>query len=274
MQMQATNLELVDHFLIQSERDLLREYIEIEQTPLPTALFVSALSQLWLFGVYELLRTWRQRAKDVLRWAKEFYSASPKQRPTILETKKLEIERRAADPNGVVFYWPAYERVAMDEAVATRLKNALDRGERLFRRIEAFRITLAKHELPGTKNSFASGAGFGRIDMTDGSIYWQVVLRGNEVDLVSRRTIADECRRLGNDDYSMILPEAIQTKVKRFPNSSYGIKKATLILRDGQQYPGVHIAWSREIVHIEGHEIIPFDIADTVDARHEADDQK
>jgi hypothetical protein len=41
--------------------------------------------------------------------------------------------------------------------------------------------------------------GYGRIDMLTGSIYWLVELRGDEVDLVSRRTLADECRRLALD---------------------------------------------------------------------------
>jgi hypothetical protein len=232
LQMQAVNLEVVDYFLRQSESDLLREYIEIERTPLPTAMFVSALSQLWLFGIYELLRTWRQRGNDVLRWMKHFRSVPVEAKQEILAAKKIEIEKRASVPKGAIFYWPSYERAALDAAFASRLRNALDRAERLFKRIEAFRVSLAKHELPGMKKgTFAPGIGFGRIDMSDGSIYWQVVLEGNEVDIMSRRTIADECLRLADDDYAMILPEEIQAKVKKFPNRSYGIKKATLVLK-------------------------------------------
>ena len=44
-------------------------------------------------------------------------------------------------------------------------------------------MSLAKHELPGVKGSFVMAPGYGRIDMSDGSIYWQLVLRGNEVDM-------------------------------------------------------------------------------------------
>src|SRR6476646_10716229 len=72
--MQAINLDIVDVMLEGEELALLRRYIEIERTPLPEALYVSALSQLWIFGLYELLRTWRQRIDDVLRFVKTHQS--------------------------------------------------------------------------------------------------------------------------------------------------------------------------------------------------------
>ena len=40
------------------ESQLLALYIEKERTPGPEALVVSAFSRLWVFGLYELLRTW------------------------------------------------------------------------------------------------------------------------------------------------------------------------------------------------------------------------
>src|SRR5688572_16171344 len=65
LQIQAHNLEIVDKILTQMERDVLREYFEAESTP-ASALVLSALSQLWIFGLYEVLRTWRQRVSKVL----------------------------------------------------------------------------------------------------------------------------------------------------------------------------------------------------------------
>ncbi len=59
LHMQAMNLDIIDRFLLDQERHLLHEYMELERTPFPSTVFVSALSQLWLFGLYELLRTWR-----------------------------------------------------------------------------------------------------------------------------------------------------------------------------------------------------------------------
>jgi hypothetical protein len=31
-------------------------------------MLLNALSQQWLFALYELLRIWRERAKDVVKW--------------------------------------------------------------------------------------------------------------------------------------------------------------------------------------------------------------
>ena len=63
MSMQIMNLAIVDEFIRDCETQLLHEYIEKERTPTESAMFVSAQSQLWIFGIYELLRTWRQRSK-------------------------------------------------------------------------------------------------------------------------------------------------------------------------------------------------------------------
>src|SRR5947199_7663676 len=71
MSMQAQNISMVDIYLEDLESQLLMEYLEIEHTPIPTALFVSALSQMWVFAVYELLRTWRQRARELLAYAEK-----------------------------------------------------------------------------------------------------------------------------------------------------------------------------------------------------------
>jgi hypothetical protein len=113
--------------------------------------------------------------------------------------------------------------------------------------------------MPGSPGSFAMAPGYGRIDMTDGSIYWQVVLRGDEVDLVSRRTISDECKRLALDGSPAIIPERLQDQMKRFSDDSYGIKRIAVILADGSEHRGIYVAWRKEIVGIDGSEELPFD---------------
>lgn len=272
--MQALNLEVVDHYLDDMEARLLAEYMEEERTPLETTVFVSALSQLWIFGLYELLRTWRQRAVDVLRWDKAFRAAPLTEREGRREAKKREIEKRSAQPGGTaVFYWPAYERAAADPAFAASLRRAVDRTERLFRRIEALRMFLAKHELPGVKGSFTMAPGYGRIDMLTGSIYWQVALRGNEVDMISRRGIADDCRRLVRDSPGAVLAEHIQDMVRKLPDHSYGVKRISVVLDDGAEFEGIYVAWAKEIVLVEGHDSVPFDVTRIVKVQHDPEQE-
>ena len=65
---QAFNLNIVDNFLTDLEYRVLHDLHEMERTP-PSAHFISAQSQMWIFAAYELLRTWQQRAKEMEKWA-------------------------------------------------------------------------------------------------------------------------------------------------------------------------------------------------------------
>ena len=179
LSMQGQNVMLVDFYLRDLERDLLRELVEIEHTPFPATLVVSALSQMWVFAVYELLRTWRQRIKDLKRDAQK--PAGPRSGHSSLAG--LYYKDQLADLRKK----PAYSR---------ELDRALNRVEPLFRRIESLRMNLAKHEVPKMDRVPAMAPGYGRIDGMTGSISWQVDLGNNYVDLVSRRSIADQLRNL------------------------------------------------------------------------------
>jgi hypothetical protein len=268
--MQAINLDLIDRFLVEQEDNLLREYMRIERTPSLEAMFVSALSQLWLFGLYELLRTWRQRCKDLLRWHEELQGVTAEDRDTLVVTEKGRILQRSAAPiGGEVFHWEPYERVAEDPSFGDVIRKSFDQSERLFRRSEAFRITLAKHEVPKAHGSFARAPGYGRIDMMSGSMFWEVILGGKEVDRISRREVANQCRGLGQSSNAVILPKAIQEKILRFPSYSYGVKRVTLTLDDGSDIKGVYVSWSKEVIGVHGRELAFLKADRIVDARPE-----
>lgn len=64
LRMQAQNIAIIHDYLSDLEPELLRLSIDKEVTPIPEMMFVSALSQMWIFALYELLRTWRQRAVE------------------------------------------------------------------------------------------------------------------------------------------------------------------------------------------------------------------
>jgi len=242
LSMQAMNLGIVDDFLADLERQFLREYMETEKTPLPDAFFVSALSQMWIFAVYELLRTWRQRCRKIIQFSEELGGLRESARDTHIAQKqqKLKDFYPYDDDMGDHHWWP-FERVANDEDFAKRVQNAFDSSEHLFRKIEALRIHLAKHEMPKKIGSFDLAPGYGRIHMSTGSIYWQVLLTQDEVDLISRREIADLCRRLIEDKSQYMLPPDLQKKTVGFPNLSYGAKRVTLRLSDGSEYHKVFV---------------------------------
>ncbi|TDG01504.1 hypothetical protein E1N52_42980 [Paraburkholderia guartelaensis] len=64
---QAYNLSIVDQFLMPLEYRILHELMATDTTP-PDTPFLLAQSQMWIFAAYELLRTWRQRASDIIKW--------------------------------------------------------------------------------------------------------------------------------------------------------------------------------------------------------------
>lgn len=272
LQMQALNLGVVDEYLVDLESELLREYIQLEKTPVPSAVFVSALSQLWIFGVYELLRTWRQRVREVLQFLEKFNMLGPGAREAQVQTQREKLKKTSPYPDGIDdLRWSFFEQAINDKDFLRRLQVALDSSESVFRRIEALRIHLAKHEVPKVKGSSAMTPGYGRIDIVNGSINYQVLLRGNEVDTISRQDIANSCRGLIRDKTRYMLPPKIREQLVGIPELGYGVKRVTVKLDDGSEFSDVFIAWGREVTSVGPHEELPFDIADIVEVRSQSD---
>ena len=57
-------------------------------------------------------------------------------------------------------------------------------------------MNLAKHEVPKMKGVPSLAPGYRRIDMMSGSMVWQVDLGNMTVDMVSRRSLADQLREI------------------------------------------------------------------------------
>jgi hypothetical protein len=268
--MQATNLHIVDNILRDMESQLLALYIEKERTPLPQAIVVSAFSQLWVFGLYEILRTWRTRGERILEFATSLEGVSGETRQRLIEEKKQKVQRAGEYAARLVDRWSAFERATRDARFRQRLQTAIDGSEILFRRIGALRMSLAKHEVPQS-GGYALAPGYGRIHMLNGSIYWQVLLGDKEVDMISRRELADECERLRKNRSRFILPRAIQERVKMFPKRSYALRQVAVRLNDGTEYRRVLVYWSKVVVSVLGRNDIPFDARNVIAAEPDAD---
>lgn len=187
LRMQALNLGVVDPFLADLEEQLLRKLIDEERTPVPEALFVSAQSQMWLFAAYELLRTWRQRAADMIKWH---------------ENSGLEIKLRALEEDiGYQHFGRAYraaqiKRVIDDPSLISHIHDDRRRVYILFARLEALRVSLAKHEVRGREGSIAFTPGYGRINRSCGALDYELENGSYSMGYVNRRDIADDIRGL------------------------------------------------------------------------------
>jgi hypothetical protein len=214
--------------------------------------------------MYELLRTWRQRVGEISRFVRAWQNLPPPHRKSFLQEKRRKVKELSQ--HALQSAWQHYSRAVKSPKFLSELENAYDRSELAFRRIEALRVSLAKHEVPKSKGAVAPAPGYGRIDTSTGSIYWQIVLQGNEVDLVSRRTIADQCRMISPSDSALILTCQIQSRLAGFPQHSYGTKRVSVTLRDWRTVDGVIVAWDKQVVHVEGNQP-PFDAREIIDVK-------
>jgi hypothetical protein len=101
--------------------------------------------------------------------------------------------------------------------------------------------------------------------MSNGSMQWQLELGRNEIEVVSRRGLADALRALVKQN-DRILPVAMQEKVATLEREGYGLNRVVAVLDDGTEVPGVRVLWATEVVAVDGHERIPFDVG-SVDVR-------
>lgn len=181
LSMQGQNIMLVDFYLRDLERHLRLELIDRERTPVQDAMFVSALSQMWIFAVYELLRTWRQLVRALQRESEAPHASVPADDKNPLNISALHWREKV-------------EEFRISEEFRNEIENAQALVDPVFRRIESLRMNLAKHEVPKRKGERAMAPGYGRIDYADGSIYWMVDLGNKEIDIVSRRGISRDLR--------------------------------------------------------------------------------
>ena len=191
LSMQALNLAIVDAWLTPLEGDLLRKLIREERTPASDALFVSAQSQMWIFAAYELLRAWRQRALDVCKWAR---SGGLRQKLSALREDYGFVHFGREIRAGQI------ERILEDPGAIDVISDDLKRTHIAFARLEAIRVSLAKHQVRRQRNSVALLPGYGRINPWCGALDYELEIGGTSLGTINRRDIAEEIRALPDVD--------------------------------------------------------------------------
>lgn len=218
LSMQAQNIALVDLLVIRGmERELLEEYWRRDRMPLDGAMLGGAISQMWIYYLYEFLRTWRQRAQELIEAAEEYEEQqTPETKADARARQKAAVEKRRKlvriAPN---FYGAHLEKISDAKFIAS-IRAYREKTELMFRRVEGVRVTLAKHEVPktGKHQMFAEAPGYTRFDTNySGSAYWQFTLKDGSVDVVQRRLIANEFLRITeNPDDDEMAPTAAPRK--------------------------------------------------------------
>lgn len=194
--MQVSNIDVVNDMIEQMEAELAHELMQNDGIPGPTILAGSAISQMWIFSVYELFRTWRQRCCALLKISDRVSSMSSTERDATLQEESLKLRGADSDASPALSVHRSSVAQLADAQFVVRPRSADAAILPLFRRIEALRVTLAKHEIPKGGGKLARSPGYCRADYMTGSIYWEVELKGNSVDVVNRLEIANELRAI------------------------------------------------------------------------------
>jgi len=175
---------MVDDFMNQLEIDLRSKMLD-DVRPLEQMAPVAALSQMWIFAAYELMRTWRERADKMIKWFDN----------NVLKTKLEILEKHQGYQHfGKQERAAHIKRVLNDSAIIDRIKIDLLRTSMAFMRLEAIRIILAKHEVAKRKDSVALNPGHARINRHTGSMAYQLENGEYSMEDISRRDIADDIR--------------------------------------------------------------------------------
>lgn len=182
--MQAMNVGIVDSVITEQEYALLREWFKIERTPTELAMAVSALSQMWIYGLYEALRMWRDR-----------YYQFEKLRQAGGIKPKLE-NMSDNDPLNLTIEVRKRQLLRYKDEAAYRLEieETWTNIEPIYRMIELFRMNLAKHCAPGKDGMVPRAPGYGRINHWCGAMDYELIEKNGDYSILNRRNIADALR--------------------------------------------------------------------------------
>ena len=182
--MQAMNVGIVDSVITEYEYQLLREWFEIEKTPGEMAMAVSAMAQMWIYNLYEVLRMWRDRRYQFQK---------------LFENGGIDLKVESMPDDDPINLTIAVRkkqllRFKSDEEYRGSIEIAWDRLEPVYRMIELFRMNLAKHAAPGKDGVIPRAPGYGRINRWCGSMDYELVDREGYYLQMNRRDIADALR--------------------------------------------------------------------------------
>jgi len=187
LRVQANNLAIVDEFITKLEYQNLRAYLEEEKTPSSTY-FLLAQSQMWIFAAYELLRTWDERVRDILKWERN--GGIP------LKLKDLKALDKDPHRHGNEVLKQQLEAVLSGDVPAEELDAHHRHVQIQFKQLEWIRVALAKHEVKGKQKIPALSPGYGRLNLWCGSLDFELENGKYIMGFVNRRDIADGLRHL------------------------------------------------------------------------------
>jgi hypothetical protein len=196
--MQARNLALVDMgWLRPMEAQSLALYFEHMRTPSMELTFQSAVSQMWIFALYEFLRTWRERSTHLIKLADEYKTVQPRKQAKFIADAVAVAKGKEKHVKIAMTFGSHTVGLIADDAFMERIRAYHDKISPLFLEIEGLRVTLAKHEIPSTRGFVAEAPGYARMSYDTGALYWHYTDKDGGAERVDRRDISDRFFDIG-----------------------------------------------------------------------------
>jgi hypothetical protein len=188
--MQAQHIAAVEIAIIRPLELHTARKIFNEEGYVDVMMALNGVSQMWLFALYEFLRTWRQRATQLLQLADQYSKTKPiKQKAFLTKTVADAKGKEKHIFSGISFYSHHISKIADTDFVAS-VKAYYDKTDGWFCFIEELRMNLAKHEVPKARGMVAEMPGYARIDLVRGTLYWQFIDTQGGLQKLDRREAA------------------------------------------------------------------------------------
>jgi hypothetical protein len=208
--MQARNIALVDQiFLRPMELQALQAWAQEDRTPGEILYPLGALSQMWVFSLYEWLRTWRTRADHLLKLAAQHERTKPTKKAKLVKTSVDGAKSKERHTVGSISFLAEHVAKITNPDFISGIKGYRNKSDGLFSMVEALRVTLAKHEVPKSNKLVAQTPGYARMNQMTGSLYWHFVGEHGGLEKIDRRELAnaffdiDEDIEMSEDDPSV-----------------------------------------------------------------------
>jgi hypothetical protein len=190
--MQLRNIAIVDLGVLRDiELQAMQSYFADDRVDGNILMLLSATSQMWVFSLYEFMRTWRSKAKHILKTAVEYQTVAPRKKKKFLQQILDNAEGKhkfvRIAPN---FYHEQLSKID-DPAFVASVQKYFDDTAGLFSEVSFLRVALAKHEVEGKPGFAAEAPGYGRMSYWTGSLYWHLVNKDGYQERVERVELAD-----------------------------------------------------------------------------------
>jgi hypothetical protein len=191
LSMQAQHIAAVEIAIIRPMELEAARTIFAEEPYAHIMLPLNGVSQMWLFSLYEFMRTWRQRANKILKLANQYQRTKPAKQAEFLKTAIDDAEGKEKHIFSAISFYSKHIAKIGDKAFVTAVQDYWDKIDGFFHWIEGLRMNLAKHEVPKLRGIVAEMPGYARMDLIRGSLYWQYTDAHGGLQKLARREAAN-----------------------------------------------------------------------------------